>query len=279
MKVFTLAVAILALATVSAASGSTHARTAHNPQTFPDPSGDSGGGPDITSVLVGNTAAGLIRFEISIANTVLLSDNDVVVVFIDADRSPATGVFEGFEYTIQTAGSLGELVLARWDGSQFIRVASRSLVKVWESGGKMTLRISRSDLENTQGFSFFAATEVLPAEDPFDDTAPDGIATFTYTLSTPHIAAVRPSFAPATPRVGRAFKVASVRVALESDEVLPATTVLCRATLGGRALRGTGAGGCRFSLPRNARGKRLVVAITATVGDESRTLRTVFRVR
>jgi hypothetical protein len=66
---------------------------------------------------------------------------------------------------------------------------------------------------------------------------------------------------------------------LETDEVLMATSFACRATLGGRALRGSGEGGCRFSLPRNARGKRLVLVITATVADQSRTVRTGFRVR
>jgi hypothetical protein len=208
-----------------------------------------------------------------------LPDDHFVGLFIDADRDQSTGVFEGFEYTIQTAGTLGELALARWNGSQFERVAAPSLVKVWESGGKMTLRISRADLGNTQGFSFFAATEVPPGEDPFDDTAPDGIASFSYTLSTPHIASVRPSFSPAAPRAGRAFRVASVRVGLESDEIVPATSFRCRATLGGRALRGIGVGGCRFSLSRSARGKQLVLVITTTVGDQSRTLRTVFRVR
>jgi hypothetical protein len=221
----------------------------------------------------------VIRFEISIANTLLLSEDDAVLLFIDADRASTTGVFEGFEYTIQTAGSLGELVLARWDGSQFVRVAAPSLVKVWESGGKMTFRIARADLGNTQGFLFFAATETLPAEDPFDDSAPDGIATFSYTLSSPHIASLQPRFAPAAPRAGRAFSVAGVTAVLETDESVRATSFRCQATLGGRALRGTGPGGCRFALPRTAKGKQLVVAITATFGDQSRMRRTVFRVR
>ena len=278
MKLVTLVVAFAALATVGAASGSTHGPAAHNPRTFPDPAGDSGSGPDITSVVVSNTAAGLIRFEISIANTVLLRNEDFVGVFINADQSP-TGAFEGFDYSIQTAGSLGDVILARWDGEKFVESQAPSLVKAWESGGKMTFRISRADIGNTREFSFFAATEVLPPVDPFDDTAPDGIATFTYALSTPHIESVRPRYSPAAPRAGRAFRVSGVAVGLESDEVVAASSFRCRATLGGRGLRGTGAGGCRFSLPRSAKGKRLVVTITATVGDQSRMLRAMFRVR
>jgi hypothetical protein len=37
--------------------------------------------------------------------------------------------------------------------------------------------------------------------------------------------------------------------------------------------------GCAFSLPRNAKGKRLSVAITATVEDQSKTITSSFRVR
>jgi hypothetical protein len=278
MKVFAIASAFVALS-AGAASGSTSALAAHNPRAFPDSVGDSGSGADITSVVVGNTAARLIRFEISIANTpVLLREEDFVGVFIDADRSPSTGFAEGFEYSIQTAGSVREANLYRWDGSTFVEVPTQSLTKIWEGGGKMTLQVSSADLSNTSGFSFFAATELLPGDDTFDDTAPNGVAAFTYTLSTPHIKSVRPRLAPAAPRAGRAFRVAGVTVTLETGENRTAT-FRCRATLGGKSLRGSGVGGCRFALPRNARGKRLVLAITATVSGQSRTLRKVFRVR
>jgi hypothetical protein len=278
IKVFAIVSAFVALS-AGAASGSTSAPAVHNPRAFPDSVGDSGSGADITSVVVGNTAARLIRFEISIANTpVLLREEDFVGVFIDADRSPSTGFAEGFEYSIQTAGSVREAILYRWDGSAFVEVPAQSLTKVWEGGGKMTLQVSSADLSNTRGFSFFAATELLPGDDTFDDTAPNGVAAFTYMLSTPHIKSVRPRLAPAAPRAGRTFRVAGVTVALETGENRTAT-FRCRATLGGKSLRGSGVGGCRFALSRNARGKRLVLAITATVSGQSRTLRKVFRVR
>jgi hypothetical protein len=281
MKVLALVLAITALGAVSAASGGTRASTAGNPSTFPDSAGDSGAGPDITNVVVGNTVAGLVRFEISLANAgVLLPDDHFVGVFIDADRNPSTGYQEGFEYTVQTAGSFGELLLGRWNGSDFEEVSAPSLLKVWEGGGKMTFRVSKADLGNTTGFSFFAATELMSvADDEFADTAPDGIAAFSYTLTTPRIASVRPRYLPATPRAGRPFRVTGVTMKLESDEVLPAASFRCRATLGGKALRGGGSGGCTYSLPRKAKGKRLVLVVTATRGEQSRALRAVLRVR
>lgn len=282
LRVATLAAALAALVGVQAASGSrpaaTSSPTTHNPYTFTDPTGDSGGAPDISGVAVGNTAAGEIRFEISIANApTLLRDNDFVGVFIDADRNPSTGFAGGFEYSIQTAGT--ELLLARWGSSGYERVSAPSLIKIWVSGGKMTLRVSSADLGNTTGFAFWAATEVLPGSGDFDDLAPDGTAVYNYTLSIPHIAGIRARFSPTAPRAGRRFGVTGVTVSLETTEEIPATGFRCRATVGGKVLRGTGVGGCTFSIPRSAKGKRLAIAITATVPGESRTLTSSFRIR
>ncbi len=280
-----LAIALAALVAVHGASASrpdTSASPAsHNPRTFTDPTGDSAGGaPDIASVLVGNTRAGIIRLEISIANAPpLLRDVDFVGVFINADRNASTGGLGGFEYTIQTTGGIpGQLVFGRWNGSTYAATSAPSLVKIWASP-KLTLQVSSADLGNTTGFTFWAATEVLPASGDFDDVAPDGNAVYDYTVSTPHIAAVRARFSPAAPRAGLRFRVSGVTVRLETAEEMSATNFRCRATLGAKKLRGSGAGGCAFSLPRNAKGKRLSVAITATVEDQSKTITSSFRVR
>jgi hypothetical protein len=58
------------------------------------------------------------------------------------------------------------------------------------------------------------------------------------------------------------------------------TSVRCAAKLAGKTLRGTGAGGCRWSLPKNAKGKRLVITVTATYQDaEPVTVTSSFKVR
>ena len=132
-----LGIALAALVAVHGASASrpdTSASPAsHNPRTFTDPTGDSAGGaPDIASVLVGNTRAGIIRLEISIANAPpLLRDADFVGVFINADRNASTGGLGGFEYTIQTTGGIpGQLVFGRWNGSTYATTSAPSLVKI-----------------------------------------------------------------------------------------------------------------------------------------------------
>jgi hypothetical protein len=274
--------AIVATVTASAGAGAAAVSSAspdsHNPQVFVDPTGDSGSGPDIATVTIRNTAAGSIRFDIAIANAgPLLPDDSLIALFIDADRDASTG-YQSFEYTIQTTGSTGAPALGHWDGTRMVAVDAPSLAQIWAGGGTMSFEISRTDLGGTGGFLAWAATGSTTG-DEWDDIAPDGDATYDYTLSTPRVASAKARFAPATPRAGRRFAVTGVTFKLQTGERLPAARFRCRATLGGRALHGTGAGGCRFSLPRTSRGKRLALVVTATLGGETRTIRTTLRVR
>ena len=263
---------------VGAATGAGPGAGSQNPQVNVDPTGDSGGGLDISTVTISNTAAGSIHFDIAIANAgPLLPDDGVVAVFIDADRDPSTGI-DGFEYTIQTSGSLGGAVLGHWDGTRMVAVDAPSLVKVWNVGEGLGFEISRTDLGGTDSFLAWTGT-YSKAADQWTDYAPDGDGTYDYTLSMPQIASVKARFAPATPRAGRRFAVTGVTFRLRTDEKLPAERFRCRATLGGKALHGAGKGGCRFSLPRTSKGKRLALVVTATLGGQTRTIRTTLRVR
>jgi hypothetical protein len=262
------------------APGAASAPFAHNPISAADPTGDAGGGPDITGVTISNTVANVIRFQIAIANPGILPDTHFVAVFINADMNASTGAFGGFEYTIQTGGALGQALVGQWNGDTYVPVEAPSLVKIWVGGGTMTFQLANSVLGNTTTFTWWAATEILPEiEDDWDDVAPDGTAVYSYTLSTPHVASAAARYAPATPRAGRRFAVSGVTLRLTSDESVAAASYRCRATLAGRAVRGTGRGACTFALPRSARGKRFVVTITATLGTDSRVVRRTFRVR
>ena len=272
---------LLAFAPAAAGLPARHVgRDAHNPHRFADPTGDAGAGTDIAGVTVSNTAAGRIRFEIAVANApVLLADDRLVTLFIDADVNESTGWGGGFEYAIQTTGSFGRAYLGRWDGTQFVDAPAPSLVKIWAGGTGMTFEISSTDLGGTRDFWFWAATEVLPPNDVWDDTAPDGDDVWRYTLAMPHVKSARAAFSPAGPRAGKPYRVTGVTFTLDTGEQLPATGYRCRATLAGRPLRGTGAGGCAYSLPRNAKGKRLAITIAATLDYETRTLRSSHVVR
>ena len=270
------AVALFALAAV--APGAAPSITDRNPVGYDDPTGDSGTGPDINRVTVSNTATRRVRIQIAVANLPIPSDNHFFAVFLDTDGDESTGPEGGFEWTIQTTGIIGEVVLARWDGSRYARAPAGTVVKSWGSG-TMSFDVAGADLGTATALTFWAATEDLAGELPFDDTAPDGDRAYTYELSAPHVVGATARFSSATPRAGRRFSVTGVSLRLSSGETLPAAAFRCRATLAGRAMRGSGRGVCTFTLVRTAQGKRLAVSVTATYFEQSRTLRKTFRVR
>ena len=252
----------------------------HNPLGVPDATGDSGTAPDITRFTLANTASGDILFVVQVANRTELVANDIVAISIDSDRNGSTGDPNGdggIDHVIVIHGTDRIIVLLRWSGTTFEPVQATTLQGTF-SGGYVAI-VNRSDLGNTSAMDVFAETALI--EGPEDsDAAPDGVYQ-EYTLSAPHVKSITPRWAPAAPRAGAAFRLTAVQLAFETDERGTAASFACRATLGGRAVRGTGAGRCTFRLPRAAKGKQLVITITATPPNgKAQTFRAYrFRVR
>jgi hypothetical protein len=272
-------VAVAALLVLLAAPNASPSPTKHNPIRFTDPRGDVDfpGAPDIRDVTVFNSTKGMIQFDVAIANVPLdIPDENLIAIYLDTDRDASNGPYGGFEYTIQAVG-LVDLFLARWDGTRYVPT-SALVLNIWDDRGVMNIAIRSTRLGNTTRFRFWVATAMLPAAEDFVDVAPDRGAV-NYALSTPHIARADALFSPLDPRAGRRFSVKGVHVELSSRELFQAASFRCRATLAGRAIRGSGRGGCTYALPRTARGKRLVITIRSTVATRPLTLRYTFRVR
>lgn len=252
--------------------------TDHNPLGVPDATGDSGTAPDITRITTANTMSGDILFVVQLANRTEPGANDIVAISIDADRNGATGSANGdggIDYVILVAGT--RLNLLRWSGTSYEPVQATTLRGLFSAG--YLLLLNRSELGNSGAMDFFVETGLLEGSED-GDAAPDGVYQ-EYTLSAPHVKSITPRWAPAAPRAGGAFRLTSVQLAFETEETGTAATFTCRATLGGKAIRGTGAGRCTFRLPKTAKGKRLVITITATPANgRAQTFRAyTFRVR
>lgn len=253
----------------------------HNPVGVPDPTGDSNGAPDITRVSVANSNAGDLLFLVQVANRTDVVANDLVAIFIDSDQNGETGERSedgGIDYVIFIHGTDRQIALLRWNGADFDPVETTSLRGVWDDG--YVVSVNRAELGNASAVRFYAQTLLENGTDDQSDSAPDGVY-HDYTLAPPHVEAITPRWAPAAPRAGGTFRLNAVQLRFETDERAAAATFTCRATLAGKRLRGTGRGGCTFKLAKTAKGKRLVVTITAApTGGKAQTFRAyTFRVR
>lgn len=251
--------ALLAVLSVSPAS----ARVAdHNPVEVTDPVGDSNGAPDITGVTVANDLSGTILFVVEVSNRTDFVARDEVLIYIDSDRSAATGSPDrggGVDYRLRIDATSSDF--DRWNGTAF-EPAPRTTVRVaWANG--YVASVNRSEVGATSSFAFFVRTRMQEGPGNQFDVAPTDTY-LRYALSPPHIDAIRPRFSPAAPRAGSTFRLTSVQLRFETAESGIAAAFTCRVTLAGKRIRGTGRGGCTFKLPKTAKGKRFAITITAT---------------
>lgn len=248
---FLLPLALLAVLVLSMSAG------AAGSQTFTDPTGDATTAPDITTVVVANDDNGVLTFTVTLANPALLSGENLIFIALNSDKSTSTGSQgDGVDYLI-VLGSGGQ-VLARWAGTTFEPVSGGTLART----GATAFTIGRADLGNTTAFDFYLFSL---GPNMSSDDAPDGSAIWSYALNLrPELESASAGFRPAVPRAGKAFAVASVSLELGTGQNVRPTTYRCVARLAGKTLRSTGR--CRWLIPKNARGKRLVVTIVATYG-------------
>jgi hypothetical protein len=243
---------------------------------FADSVGENPAALDIAHVLVDNDNNGNITVMVTFRSLSNLPSDSELVLLLDTDQNRNTGDRNGMEYEIWDYGEDNTYEFLRWNGTDYdvageLTITNLPIVGVW-------IVLNRSQIGDVGTFNFAAATVRGPDDAPIIDLAPD-LGTWTYQLvRTPVIASVVPAFRPAQPKAGGVF-TAGARVTLDSGETVPATGARCKAQLGGKPLPATESAGCTFRIPKNAKGKRLVVTITASYEDAPpATTKAVFRV-
>lgn len=240
-------------------------------QSYNDGTGDSGSAPDVQRIVVSNTNAGLIRFQITFANRTSLANDDGVYIAIDTDRNRSTGDPDGTEYLILVDAQTGRAGLGRWNGSTFDFTVPQTTFK---ADGR-NAEVNRSELGNPAALDFFVGAFGGDGED-FAPDAADQV--FSYELDlTPELRSLTASFTPRQPRAGKVFALAVVRLQTDAGTVRPDRRT-CTAKLAGRTLRAIGP--CRWRLPKNAARKQLVITIRVAYKGASGTAQPYrFRVR
>jgi hypothetical protein len=270
-----LAIAVAVIALPTAASGAPSSLAA-NEMTYQDSTGENPVAPDITTLVVSNTDAGMISFRINVPNRPMLGQDMEVDLWVNTDNKTTTGDpdLAGVDYVIQILR--GEAALFRWDGTGFTRrfgdPSAVSLSFAYQGGA--TVRISSSELGNTKTFRFFAlvvsglvidpVTGAIDDANAVVDAAPGGAAgLYLYEVKTAParlvVRSLKPS--PAKPAAGKPFTLRLVAARSDTGAVVRNGRVTCIGRIGSARLRAQiqavqgGAATCTWNLPATAKGK------------------------
>jgi hypothetical protein len=269
-----IAVAVIALPTAASGALSTPAATAANSTDYQDSQGETAGAPDITTLTVSNTDAGIVTFRVNIPNRPSFSSDMLVAFEIDTDNNAATGSPEGTDYAMEIFQ--GEASLFRWDGTNFTRRPGdppfTSLLFSYQGG--ITVRISAAELGNTKAFRFsafvFAGIAVDPVTGDLDftkataDAAPAvgaGLFPYLVRITPPTLVAKSLKPSPAKPAAGKPFTLRLVAARSDTGAAVRNGRVTCVGRLGNARLRARvqavqgGAATCTWNIPATGKGK------------------------
>lgn len=263
-----VAAASLALVLIPAGSAATH-QGCVTPATYVDPAGDAKSAPDVTKVNLDlDAASGL---QIDLAGTEDLAGDGILVVAIDSDRNSGTGDRFGADYAVAIfANGMGFL---KWNGSEMAvfnhlpallaRAPARS-----SSGSAPATSVRRRLTSGCSGSG------------EMTDLAPDnGEASYPAQENAVSISSLLYTMTPLFPKAGKRFtlKIQGVRLEGSNKIVLP-DSLSCSAKLAGKAIKGSGTGGCSWLLPKKARGKKLTVMVNVSYHGDSETFSQTFKV-
>jgi hypothetical protein len=234
--------------------------------TFTDASGETAGSADITTIVASNDAtAHTFKFAVQIANMPTWEPNSEIDIVFDSDQNAATGQ-QGFDYLFfvdSTGPGFG-----KWDGTKWVPAPSSTITSQY-TNGLLTVVFGEADIATAVGKTFNFGVLSFRGPDPANpivDTA--GVYAYTLAAAPAPPPVVKPATVASTSvtatvaKAGAKFRVGPFEVNLSDGTVVSATAVKCTATLGGAKLKGTGAGGCTFALPKAAKKKRLVVKVS-----------------
>jgi hypothetical protein len=226
-------------------------------------------------VAISHKLAGDVTFKVAFANRSTVAGDDLVIVGIDSDQNRGTGYSDGIDWEIYVPGDTPTLGwIYRWDAEDTSGVASVS----WLNQA-MTLTVNKAQVGNpTTAFNFglishtggamsLANVELFPHL---------GMPLLAYSLAT-EIARVQLPKAVSTVKA-REGLLDPWREGRADDRRGVLTRHADRkATVGGKALKAQ-PGGLAWKMPKTAKGKKLVVTMTAAYQGMTTTQKLVLRV-
>jgi hypothetical protein len=269
--------ALCLLGLLSRDAGASTTAAASNSATFADSTGEDPSAADISAVTVSNDDRGRVTFAINVPNRPTLAPDMIFLILLDTDANPASGDpdFNGADYVIELDGPLGGAAgtaLARWDGTNLTSSGVSQSSLVWSYSSGASISINASELGGTRRFGFSVLAVSGAALDPAGeldltnarfDLAPDnGQHLYDVRITPPTLTLRSAGTRPLRPTAGKAYTVFTTFA--RSDTATPMSeTVICRATIAGRAVAVTARSvvgsraSCTFRIPAGSKGKTI----------------------
>lgn len=264
-------IALPLIASGALASPGSGTALAANTTTYQDSVGEDPASPDITTIVVSNDDAGTLTFKVNIPNRPQLSQDMGFFMDIDSDANQATGDPQNFgaDYIVQLL--LGEILLFKWDGTDYrISATQSSLAYSWTAGP--TIRINASDLGNTRklafdafavsGIAFDPTTGAIDCSQCHRDFAPTvGLYPFQLKIARPTLVVKSLKPKPASPTAGQPFTLRLVAARSDTGAVVQNGRATCVGRVGSAKIAAStqrvqgGAAVCTWNIPANAKGK------------------------
>jgi len=250
---------------------------------YADAAGDSGTAPDLTGVTVAGDALGQVVLTISVNQVPAQGDVGVMLV-LDTDLDPRTGepTHGGADFVFVEDMVARKWSFGRWTGAAWDWDTPYATAEVWSSPTAVTISVNRSELGNSSAFNFYAISWL----DELVDSAPDrGLWNYSFAADGPEIRRVLTATTPRSgPAAGKRFTFTPIGVELPPSAeplllVPRPESYSCRAKLAGRALRGSRAGRCSWTIPKSARKHKLAVVVTVAYGGATKTFTFAYRVK
>jgi len=242
------------------------------PAEYTDPAGDAKSAPDVTKVDVTlDPASGALRFIVDLAADDQLAGGAAIVIPLDTDRNAGTGDPTGAEYLVAVFADVAGIL--KWNGSEMAPFNHQPVV-VTKSAREVTFGLCACDL-GTQAFDF----AVVGIRGSDIDVAPDNGGTYPIPEQTVTIKSFVYIPKPLFPKAGKRFTLKPLGIRLaETNEVVVPDSLSCTAKLAGKRLKGSGAGGCSWVIPKTTRGKKLVVTVNVVYQGQTETFSQTFKV-
>jgi hypothetical protein len=241
---------------------------------YGDPAGDGRGGPDIRSLVIGDTG-GVLTFTFKVVNLKVSPDTGVddatVAAYLDTNRDGREDYM--FYFGRDTEGGYWNLVSDRTGKPVPLTPTMRYVA----SGSVYKLQLSSTDLGGTTGFDIDTQSMTFDSahhRTDVDRAPDDGLWSYDLTSVKPEIGAPTTSIAPAA---GKALTITMPVVRSDTGAKLVAGATMTIDPMIGttlvphKELLSGGTASVHLTVPKTAKGKQLKVKVTVKLGTQTTT--------